>query len=83
LEGIGAIKKTTDQGAYQDSVAAPLGREHDDEITAQEDALEDDSSSNTDDAPGDLHGVLSAIERVIILLPLRKHPIANLSVPAA
>jgi hypothetical protein len=65
---------------------APLGWEHNDEITAQEDALEDDSSNNTNDdhdAPGDLQGVLLAIERVIILLPLRKHPIANLSVPAA
>src|ERR1700676_595003 len=76
LEGIGAIKKTTDQGAYQDSVAAPLGREHDDKIAAQEDGLEDDSGNNIDDAPGDLQGVLSAIERVIILLPLCKHPIA-------
>lgn len=78
LEGITAITKTTDQGTYQDSMAAPLGQEHNDEIAAQEDGLEDDSGNNTDDAPGDLQGVLSAIESVIILLPLCKHPIANL-----
>ena len=68
LEGIGAIKpdKKKNHDAYQDSVTAPLSRQHDEEIAAQEDPPEDDADSLPNDTSENLHIVLSAIAKVVM-----------------
>ncbi|KAG1721141.1 hypothetical protein EDB19DRAFT_1646657, partial [Suillus lakei] len=61
LEGIGAIKPDSRcrECAYQDSVTAPIDREHDDNA-ALLDETEDDN-----DQFGTLQGVLSAVDKII------------------
>jgi hypothetical protein len=69
LEGIGAIKPDNKKNhdAYQDSVTAPLSRQHDDEVAAQEDPPEDDEVNLPNDTSENLQVVLSAIDKVVTL----------------
>jgi hypothetical protein len=69
LEGIGAIKpdKKKNHDAYQDSVTAPLSRQYDEEVAAQEDPPDDDEDNLPNDTPENLQIVLSAIEKVVML----------------
>jgi hypothetical protein len=81
LEGIGTIKpdkKKSTRDSYQDSVTAPLSREHDNEVAAQEDPPEEDE----DDSSGNLHVVLSAIEKVVHIQEYFR-TLADLSIPAS
>jgi hypothetical protein len=52
--------KDTSEGAYQDSVTAPLGHEFDDDAVG----LEDGDDDNPEDPDVILQEVLSAIEKV-------------------
>ncbi|KAG1737737.1 hypothetical protein EDB19DRAFT_1636718, partial [Suillus lakei] len=66
LEGIGTIKATkttTNCDAYQDCVVAPLSREHDNDVAAQEDQPEDEEES-------ELRAVHSAVEKASSSLSL-------------
>jgi hypothetical protein len=69
LEGIGAIKPDNKKNhdAYQDSVTAPLSRQHDEEVATQEDLPEDDKDNLLNDTSKNLQVVLSAIEKVVLL----------------
>jgi hypothetical protein len=65
-------KKATSDAAYQDSVTAPLGRAHDEDITGLQD---EDDEDDEDDVPIDsstsgepLREVLTAVEKVNPLL---------------
>jgi|SRR6267154_2544120 len=60
LKGIGAIKPDSRcrESAYQDSVTAPIDREHDDNAVLFDETEEDDDQFNT------LQGVLSAVDKV-------------------
>ncbi|KAJ6541133.1 hypothetical protein B0H10DRAFT_1852529, partial [Mycena sp. CBHHK59/15] len=65
LEGIGAIPKADPkqrdaEGAYQDSVTAPIGREHDDEAAIGE----DDGEDQMDISDKDLESVSKASEHI-------------------
>ena len=69
-------KKAGSDAAYQDSVTAPLGRAHDEDITGLQDNDEDDK----DDAPIDLSTsaellkeALTAIEKVNSLWSVQKY----------
>jgi hypothetical protein len=64
-------KKASSDAAYQDSVTAPLGRAHDEDITG----LQDEDDEDEDDVPIDsspsgeqLREVLTAVEKVNPLL---------------
>ena len=64
-------KKASSVAAYQDSVTAPLGRAHDEDITG----LQDEDDADEDDVPIDsstsgepLREVLTAVEKVNPLL---------------
>ena len=64
-------KKASSDAAYQDSVTAPLGRAHDEDITGLQDEVDEDK----DDVPIDsstsgepLREVLTAVEKVNSLL---------------
>lgn len=60
LEGIGTIKPDSRhrEAAYQDSVTAPIDREHDNNAAPLDKIEEDDEQFNT------LQGVLSAVDKV-------------------
>lgn len=71
LEALGAItakeaeaEETRTSGstaAYQDSVTAPLGREHDDEAVQQDDVVDEET---------DASAVRHALTKVSVVLPL-------------
>jgi hypothetical protein len=62
LKAIGIVKYDK-KDAYQDSVTAPLSREHDDDAGGDVDGLEDD----TVDAEAPFGEVLTAIPKVIFV----------------
>jgi hypothetical protein len=65
LQSIGAVKKDKkgdSETAYQESVTAPLGREHDDDAVGQ-DADDDKELDPPPDSEEVLQEVLSAIEK--------------------
>jgi hypothetical protein len=76
-------KKASSDGAYQDSVTAPLSRDHDEDITGFQDELEDDDDEDEPDdtgtpinppptpSAGQLKEVLTAVEKVNFVLSVR------------
>jgi hypothetical protein len=64
LKTIGTFKDISKKGSYQDSVTAPIGREHDDDAVDHDD--QDDDDDEDPDPEVVLSEVLSAIEKVNI-----------------
>jgi hypothetical protein len=67
-------KKVSSDTAYQDSVTVPLSRAHDEDIAA----LQEEDEDNEDDMPihpstssDQLKEVLTAVEKVNFVLPVR------------
>lgn len=68
LKAIGTFKdnkKKHSNGAYQDSVTAPIGREHDDDAINRDDENDEDEDEDPDPEVM-LREVLSAVEKVNI-----------------
>jgi hypothetical protein len=62
---IGAIKvnkKNSYEGAYQDSITAPLSRDYDDDAVGEDDKSDEDNPP--DDPEAVLQEVMSAVEKV-------------------
>ena len=78
LDTIGAVKKDKKkkdkyEGAYQDSITAPLGHEHDDDVVGQLDGGDEDPDISESDPELHLMEVLSAIEKVCCQIMCETH----------